>query len=44
MGIALCHFEITAEESGLKGRIIQSDPGIVTAEDTEYIATYVLEA
>ena len=44
MGIALCHFEITAEESGLKGRIIQSDPGIVTAEDTEDIATYVLEA
>lgn len=44
MGIALCHFEIAAEESGLKGRIIQSDPGIVTPEDTEYIATFALEA
>ena len=43
LGIALCHFEIAAEESGLKGRFIQSDPGIMTAEDTEYIATYRLE-
>lgn len=44
LGIALCHFEIGAEESGLKGRWIQADPGIPSAEDTEYIATYMLEA
>ena len=43
LGIALCHFEIAAEESGLKGKFIQSDPGIMAAEDTEYIATYRLE-
>ena len=43
LGIALCHFEIAAEESGLKGKFIQSDPGIMAAEDTEYIATYILE-
>ena len=43
LGIALCHFEIAAKESGLKGRFIQADPGISVAGDTEYIATYVLE-
>lgn len=41
--IALCHFEIAAEERGEKGYFIQEDPGIRTPEDTEYIATYVLE-
>lgn len=43
LGIALCHFEIAAEDGGLKGKFIQSDPGIMAAEDTEYIATYILE-
>ena len=43
LGIALCHFEIGAEEGGVKGRFIQSDPGIAVEEDTEYIATYVRE-
>ena len=43
LGIALCHFEIAAKEGGLKGKFIQSDPGITAAEDTEYIATYILE-
>lgn len=43
LGIAICHFEIAAEESGLKGEFIQSDPGITVMDDTEYIATYVLE-
>lgn len=43
LGIALCHFEIAAQESGLKGRFFQIDPGITTAEDTEYIATFELE-
>jgi len=44
LGIALCHFEIGAEERGLKGHFIQEDPGIQTPEDTEYIATYTVEA
>lgn len=43
LGIALCHFEIAAEERGEKGYFIQEDLGIRTPEDTEYIATYVLE-
>ena len=43
VGIALCHFEIAAKEKGLKGSFVQSDPGIKTAEDTEYMATYVVE-
>lgn len=43
LGIALCHFEIAAKEVGLSGRFIQSDPGITTAEGTEYIATYTVE-
>ena len=43
LGIALCHFEIAAEESRLKGRFIQTDPGIPVEEDTEYIATFELE-
>jgi len=43
LGIALCHFEIAAKEGGLKGKFIQSDPGITAAENTEYIATYILE-
>ena len=44
LGIALCHFEIAADERGIKGQFIQEDPGIQTPEDTEYIATYALEA
>ena len=44
LGIALCHFEIAADERRIKGQFIQEDPGIQTPEDTEYIATYVLEA
>ena len=43
LGIALCHFEIAAEESGLEGRFIQLDPEIPVAENTEYIATFELE-
>ena len=43
LGIALCHFEIGAEERGIKGHFIQEDPDIRTPEDTEYIATYVPE-
>ena len=44
LGIALCYFEIGAEEGEIKGHFIQEDPGIQTPEDTEYIATYTLEA
>ncbi|MDY3006796.1 nitroreductase [Anaerococcus sp. AGMB00486] len=43
LGIAICHFEIAAEELGLKGNIIQKDPGFTIPKNTEYIATYELE-
>ena len=40
MGIALCHFALAAEESGLDPRFFIGDPGISTEADTEYIASY----
>ena len=43
MGIALCHFALTAEESGLQMQFCISDPGIATEADTEYIASYLLQ-
>ena len=43
LGIALCHFEIAAEEAGIRGGFMQTEPGITTAEGTEYIATYAGE-
>ena len=43
LGIAICHFEIAANEQALKGSIIQKDPGIAVPDNTEYIATYELE-
>lgn len=41
MGIALCHFELTAREAGLQPRFILSDPGIA-ADGLEYIASYIM--
>lgn len=43
LGIAICHFEVAAKEQGLKGNIIQNDPGLTVPKNTEYIATYELE-
>ena len=40
LGIALCHFAITAEEDGLKPTFILNDPGLETETDMEYIASY----
>ena len=40
MGIALCHFELAAREAGFSPRFVQSNPGIVTDEALEYIASY----
>ena len=40
LGIALCHFEIAANEEGIAGRFVRKDPQLVTAENTEYIASY----
>jgi hypothetical protein len=40
MGIGMCHFELTAAESGVKGRWEKSDPGIVSQVKREYVATW----
>ncbi len=39
MGIALCHFALTAKQCGLDACFIQSDPHL-SAENMEYIASY----
>ena len=41
MGIALCHFELSAKEAGLQPRFILADPGIA-ADGLEYIASYIM--
>jgi nitroreductase len=41
IGIAMCHFELTARELGLNGTWTASDPGLVPVnEKTLYIATW----
>jgi len=42
MGIALCHFALAAEESGLKAEFSISDPGIAVEAGMEYIASYLI--
>ena len=42
MGIAMCHFELTAKEQGIDGKWQISDPGsISTQQDTEYVVSWV---
>jgi len=42
VGIALCHFELTAKEEGIDAEFSVSDPGIQTDSDTEYIASFLI--
>lgn len=42
MGIAMCHFELTARELGLSGKWLNMALGIVKPDDlTEYIVSWV---
>ncbi len=42
MGIAMCHFDLTAQQLGLEGDWVVNDPGIeLLDEHTEYTATWV---
>lgn len=41
LGIALCHFDLTAKENGLNIIFEQNDPKLET-QDAEYIASYVI--
>lgn len=40
VGIALCHFDLAAQESGLHPQLIEMNPGLRTNNGEEYIATY----
>ncbi|AFQ44676.1 nitroreductase family protein [Desulfosporosinus meridiei] len=44
MGIAMCHFELTAQEQGIKGKWEISDPGSISKPlDTDYVVSWVEE-
>ena len=40
MGIAMCHFELTARELGLNGAWVLDDPQLQTPDGAEYTATW----
>jgi len=39
----MCHFELTAQELGLKGQWAIVDPQIEAPENTEYTASWINE-
>ena len=43
MGIALCHFALSAKENGLDVCFNIGNPGITVDADTEYIASYLIK-
>jgi len=43
LGISMCHFELTAQELGISGRWIDSNPGIECPANTEYLVSYIAE-
>ena len=43
IGIAMCHFELTARSLGLSGRWSIEDPKLKMAENTEYTITWINE-
>ncbi len=42
MGIALCHFALTAKENNLNLIFVQEDPKLISSSELEYIASYKL--
>ncbi|MBQ7347603.1 MAG: nitroreductase [Clostridia bacterium] len=40
MGIALCHFELTAKEQGISTEFVIEEPNILYKDGMEYIASY----
>ncbi len=42
MGIALCHFDLAAKESGINPVFITENPGIAVDPDAEYTASFLL--
>ncbi len=43
LGIALCHFALTAKENGLQLEFVQEDPEIPREFEGEYIGTYLVK-
>ena len=43
MGIAMCHFDLAAQELGMKPSFSQNDPGLPHDDGTVYIASYRME-
>lgn len=43
MGIALCHFALTAKENNLNPIFMQEDPKLISSPELEYIASYNLD-
>lgn len=43
MGIALCHFALTAKGNGLSINFVQDDPKLISNDGVEYIASYKLK-
>jgi nitroreductase len=43
MGIAMCHFELTARSLGLHGRWIVEDPKLIIPGSTEYTVSWINE-
>jgi nitroreductase len=44
MGIAMCHFELSAKGSGIGGRWVDANPGIMLPELSEYSSTWIVES
>ena len=43
MGIAMCHFELSAREQGLQGRWVVSQPSQKSPPHTEYSASWIIK-
>lgn len=42
MGIALCHFALTAIENGLDAQFVQENPELISDSEAVYVASYTL--
>lgn len=43
LGIAICHFMTSLKDHGVDSKLVLNDPAIACPEDTEYIASVVVE-
>lgn len=43
VGIALCHFALTAKENGPDAHFVQENLGITSSSEVEYVASYVIK-